>query len=99
MDFNLNDDTFKFSGYSKTGGTLFIYPVSTWNGAATFPADIPGMVGNVIFGDSGDASGASPGAALVGWERFFLATGRLRGGNPGGRPGRAPQRPRTRPRR
>ncbi len=63
VDFNLNDDTFKFSGYSKTGGTLFLYPVSTWNGAATFPADIPGMVGNVIFGESSGAAGASPAAA------------------------------------
>lgn len=59
IDFNLNDDTFKFSGYTKTGGTLFVYPLNTWNGDATFPADIPGMIGNVIFGDSGDASAAT----------------------------------------
>ncbi len=59
VDFNLGDDTFKFSGYSSTGGTLFIYPVSTWNNDATFPADIPGMVGNVIFGES-SASAAAP---------------------------------------
>ena len=65
VDFNLEDDTFKFSGYAKSGGTLFIYPVSTWKGAATFPADIPGMIGNVIFGDSGDASGASVGAGAT----------------------------------
>jgi hypothetical protein len=63
VDFNLTDDTFKFSGYAKSGGTLFLYPVSTWKGAATFPADIPGMIGNVIFGDSGDATAAALGAA------------------------------------
>jgi hypothetical protein len=64
VDFNLNDDTFKFSGYAKSGGTLFIYPVSTWKDNATFPADIPGMVGNVIFGDSGASVAA--GAPLAG---------------------------------
>jgi hypothetical protein len=63
VDFNLNDDTFKFSAYTKSGGTLFVYPVSTWKDAATFPADIPGMVGNVIFGDSGAGAGTLEGAA------------------------------------
>ena len=54
IDFTYSGDTFKFWDYDDSGGTLFVYPLSTWNGDATFPADIPGMVGNVIFGDSGD---------------------------------------------
>lgn len=64
IDFNTNDDTFKFSGYTNSGGTLFVYPVSEWNGDATFPADIPGMIGNVIFGDAGDASAATQDGGL-----------------------------------
>jgi hypothetical protein len=63
VDFNLNDDTFKFSGYAKSGGTLFLYPVSTWKGDATFPADIPGMIGNVIFGESDAALAGAAEAA------------------------------------